>query len=328
MSAPTLVYLTNVKYGGFVSYTAHLWRCMGRPVPVMRPGARTQQKFTSFDGRVPTQIVSLRDLCTHAEAGPVLITACYWRQYGRHCEELLKRGAAIVLHDPTEYDPELLAAIRRHGSKVVSIRRCNVDNLLALDVPNTYVPHPYHRSHPAAAPLAEREVNGVAISRLDWDKHTDTIIKANTLLPDDQRVELWGEGARPYLHHKLDKDLPGWRDQWRGRFPRSEGAAARIAATARWVVDMSAIKKDGGGTQYTHLEAWDAGCGLMLSQAWNTGSADSVGDAAVFVDGARALADAVVQAGPLLQRVNDAGQQRLEQHSGPVVVPKLIEAIQ
>jgi hypothetical protein len=34
------------------------------------------------------------------------------------------------------------------------------------------------------------------------------------------------------------------------------------------VVDLSVIKKDGRGTQYTFLEAVDAGCSLVLHKAW------------------------------------------------------------
>jgi hypothetical protein len=31
---------------------------------------------------------------------------------------------------------------------------------------------------------------------------------------------------------------------------------------------MSVIKNDGSGSQYTFLEAWDAGSGLVLNNKW------------------------------------------------------------
>ena len=33
-------------------------------------------------------------------------------------------------------------------------------------------------------------------------------------------------------------------------------------------IDMTLIKGDGGGTQYTWLEAWDAGCIPIIHKEW------------------------------------------------------------
>ena len=58
-------------------------------------------------------------------------------------------------------------------------------------------------------------------------------------------------------------------DLWyKGRFDKSFEAVNNILKDAKFVVDMSAIKNDGGGSQYTFLESIYEECALVLSNKW------------------------------------------------------------
>ena len=72
-----------------------------------------------------------------------------------------------------------------------------------------------------------------------------------------------------YVHHKLG-DL-NIREHWRGKFPKSYPLSYEgkdILKGAKYMIDMSTIKNDGGGSQYTFLEAIYNGCVLILNQDW------------------------------------------------------------
>jgi len=318
-----LFFLCDVRFGGFVSYTSHLVRTFeaaGWSACLYKIGANTEAKMREFNGPVRYRNIALVDALSVAQNTPTIITAAYWKQYGEAIRQLLRFKASIVLHDPTEYDPALLRAIRKCGTKVVSIRKCNVANLLALDVPSVYIPHPYQ---PVDVTRPQTLVSAVSLSRIDFDKHTEIIAKANALLEQNRRVRIYGELNRLYAFHKLNAECPEWEQDYCGRFALTWDAAVRRAASAEYVVDMSAIAKDGGGTQYTFLEAWNAGADLILNRKWVDGVADApVKDAALFAGDEHELADLLSGEGKKGRNSRaQAAQELLKSHSPQVIYP-------
>ena len=55
---------------------------------------------------------------------------------------------------------------------------------------------------------------------------------------------------------------------YKGTFRKSFDELNNILSPKRFVVDLSAIKNDGGGSQYTFLEAIYQGCVLVLNKKW------------------------------------------------------------
>ena len=77
-------------------------------------------------------------------------------------------------------------------------------------------------------------------------------------------IEIWGFVNRLYLHHSgLDMG-----SAYKGRFPKSFTAISEILSGASHVVDLSTICRDGGGSQYTFLEAIYHGVPLILHKKW------------------------------------------------------------
>jgi hypothetical protein len=58
---------------------------------------------------------------------------------------------------------------------------------------------------------------------------------------------------------------------YKGKFDKTFPALSSILKDAKWVVDMSVIKMDGGGSQYCFLEAIHHGCALVLNSRWIEG---------------------------------------------------------
>jgi len=112
----------------------------------------------------------------------------------------------------------------------------------------------------------------VSIARIDFDKNTDIILKANQLMSDESNhIYLFGAENRIYVHHKLKEfNIDKF---WKGKFPKNLSPiydGKSILKDAKYMIDMSIIKEDGGGTQYTFLEAIYHDCILILHNEWIT----------------------------------------------------------
>lgn len=328
-----LFLVDNVKYGGFAVYTAHLLDALkksGYDPRIFKIRKRTHPKPTDFTHGHHAWLYSIEDMKNLVKGnGRTLICCTYWKQYEREIVDLLRVGASIVIHDPTEYHDGLFAALKRYRSKIVVIRPTNRDNLRAIGLRPTFIQHPYVR-----ASLEERRIlapeNAVAFSRVDWDKHTDLIIKANRKLSPAHRCTIYGELNRIYAYHKLDKDFEGWRDYYKGTFPTHLTAAVELALSANFVVDMSAISKDGGGTQYTFLESWDAERPLVVNRKWFTGSQTDAlreGENCLAASDDEELVKILTGDPDDHENVVEGGLAALEHHSPKTVVPLYQEAL-
>jgi hypothetical protein len=188
------------------------------------------------------------------------------------------------------------------------------------------MPHPYLRSRP------ERDVrtNAVAFSRIDFDKHTDIIAEANELLDPSLRCHIYGAINSMYDFHKLAKSHPNWKRMYRSA-PTADALwpGAVLSSRARFAVDMSAIAGDGGGTQYTFLEAMDGGATLVLNSAWTIGPEDEMYDQAVYVHDGRSLAAVLSRpeeyAGPDRTRGYD---DILARHDATAIARRLLKTLE
>lgn len=267
----------NPPYGGWYSYAVHLARGLkaaGAEVQVLcAHSGRTP--VTDLGGGVWMRHVAPKALRAELAKYDVAHVVCLSLEE-KSAPDVLSalRGtrATCTVHDPTELAPRAKAARewladRERGPgpvAVVAIREVMREYLAARVVaPVHYVPHPYaFADYRASAP---REALAVATSRVDWDKHTDVILQAR---PTSCRVEFWTASVnRIYAYQRL-REL-GWpTGQYRGGFGKRPADLAAVYGRAKVLVDMSAIAADGGGTQYTFLEATDHGCALVLNAKW------------------------------------------------------------
>jgi hypothetical protein len=209
----------------------------------------------------------LIDAVHYASEMRSIITATT-QKFTHETDALVSVGATVIIHDPTELKGDIPAILRRAAS-VVTIRPINVVNLEKQGIASTYIPHPYMRNPNV---FSKRLLWAGAFSRIDWDKGTHFIIDANDKLPEDKQIRIHGACNRMYAHHKLPDN---WESYYAGPFSATNlWGGAILASRYQWAVDMSTISGDGGGTQYTFLEAIDAGTALMLNEGWVTGRPD------------------------------------------------------
>jgi len=251
-----LVYMARPIYGGWVSFTAHL--ALKYSLPLYKIGSRTEEKQRDYGYGVKYQNRAPNDL----PRGRILITAIDKSYY--EFLDKMPDGTMIVIHDPTEVSGKgkepVLKALARF--KVITIRE-SVKKFLKdeFNIKSKFIIHPFYE-YPFTKSKSPKEA--VSVSRVDFDKHTDIILKANKHLKNP--IDIYGAINRQYVFFKLN-DL-GFKRFYKGPFEKSFEDLDEILSEAKYVVDMSVIKNDGGGSQYTFLEAMYQGCALIINAKW------------------------------------------------------------
>ncbi len=69
-----------------------------------------------------------------------------------------------------------------------------------------------------------------------------------------------------YVSQRLDTDA--FNQYYQGKYVKSFDAASEILRKAKFMTDLSSLPNDGGGTQYTFLEAIYHNCAIILNRQW------------------------------------------------------------
>lgn len=270
----SLLYLARPNYGGWVTFTAHLQRLL--------PGSRLYKIGNKLERKTRDFGYDVRYQNIPAEALPMLenivITAIDKNYYN-----ILPRvrSGKIVIHDPTELKKELIPHLEK--LEVITIRKKVHDLLIdKYSLNSQLINHPYQPFE-----YKETKKSGiVSLCRIDFDKHFDIVLDSN--IP----IDIYGSANTMYVYHKLDKDK--FNSLYKGHIPKTSQAIQDVLLNKRYFVDMSLIKGDGGGTQYSFLEAINAKCVLILQKAWiEAGDTFKHEHNCIAVSSAKELADAV-----------------------------------
>jgi hypothetical protein len=269
----TLLYLAKPIYGGWVTFTAHLAHKYNSPI--YKIAGRNETFDRDFGYECKYRNLSISEVI---KLNNIVITAVdkhYWEYL-----HLFPPQTQIVIHDPTECKKSKnlnpLVQCTDHNDKillehfkVITIRESVQEYLTnQFNVKSLFMPHPFFSYDiPKIDGLGHK---CVSIARIDFDKNTDIILKANQLMEDKcNHIYLFGAENRLYVHHKLKELNIG--EYWKGKFPKNLSPmydGKSILKDAKYMIDMSIIKGDGGGTQYTFLEAIYHDTVLILHLDW------------------------------------------------------------
>jgi len=313
-----LIYLSENRHGGWVTYTRHLYSaltlhgCDVRLVKLRASSSSTLRDFgygLKYASLSPTDIVRMQ--------GYSIIVAIQ-KNYAGVAGDILRhdRSCSVVLHDKDEL--KHLEWVDVSGRCVV-IRKVNAK----LVDGSTYIPHPYI---PWSFKPIKKTIHARSICRIDFDKNTDILLGANRLLPSNRKIDVRGFENRLYTKFKLMRQFPEWV-QSVNDFPRTQSAAVDLLMPARFAVDMSVIKGDGGGTQYSFLEAIDAGACCVIHDEWCVVKGEmKPGVNCLTAGGAESLAK-VLKSTPLskAEELANSAKSILRAHRSSVVAPQYIE---
>jgi hypothetical protein len=278
-----LLYLSRSRYGGWVTFTTHLYHGLVGKQPsvheemntsenheVIRVTTRTEKTYRNMGNNVPYRNMCEEDVLKLE--GPTLITAMD-KHHRELAMKLLKQGAYIVLHDPTELrNPEFKEFV--DPKQVIVVGKQMLEHMPEA----TFIPHPY-MAVGITDPLnyiewQKRPLTAISTSRLDFDKNSHWLFEANRKLPLDKQIIIRGAENRMYTKNKIVPNYPEYKQD--SNRPKDERAiykldfrgAFNLCKQAKFMTDFSVIQGDGGRTQYTFLEAIDAGSICLLHRDW------------------------------------------------------------
>ena len=267
----SLIYMAKPVYGGWVSFTSHL--SLKHNLNLYKIGNKTEKNQRDYGYGVKYRNMSIDE---GKNLQTILITAID-KNYYKYLD-YFPDGTIIVIHDPTEVKGKSCQPVLDNLSrfKVITIRE-TVKHFLKekYNIDSLFLPHPFYEY-----PISDtKKQEAVSISRIDYDKHTELILKANELLKNKNRnsIKIYGAKNDLYVYRVLrDLNIDSMSDKdplsnYKGRFSKSFDDINKILSPAKYMVDMSAIKNDGGGSQYTFLEAIYQNCCLILSDKWISG---------------------------------------------------------
>lgn len=328
MSHFNLLYATKVNIGGWATFTVHLVHLLeaaGHTVDLLKIGANTEPFTRPFgEHGVRYQNIAAGDLVARCitgadhSTGPTIIAAL-GKHYVEDVKPLIAKGAGVVVHDTAE-STNRMEEVRRPWV----IRK----KLAEYFDEAVFIRHPYVRHDPAGADYSWKGRRGFyATSRVDFDKNTTMILDANRL---GAGISIVGFENRLYTKFKVMPEYPEWV-QSPGTHPRSGSASFELLQRAKGMVDLTDIKGDGGGTQYTFLEAWDAGAIPIIGRWWIDngfkGGDDMVdGKNCVAISDAEELARVVrTHSKRMTPEMMEAGWKALKRHSPKVVAPQVLD---
>ena len=262
-----LVYMAKPIYGGWVSFTAHL--SLKEKCNIFKIGKRTEKKTRKFGYNTEYKNMKIDEII---KLDNLLITALDKSYY----EYLIffPNNTKIVIHDPTELkstkknpNPLIINNLLKKF-KIITIRKTVQEYLKKeYNIDSELIYHPFYQYEKNKEPMNNYVVS---ISRIDFDKNTDILLKYNNLQKDiNKKILIFGAENRLYVHHKL-KEL-NFNEYWKGKYPKNLPMTYEdkdILMNCKYMVDLSTIKNDGVGTQYTFLEAIYNDCILILNNEW------------------------------------------------------------
>ena len=260
------------NYGGCVTFTAHLLHLLRKKDVLLITKKLEENTRGDFGYGIDYQNTSTRVL--DAIKNP-FITDMY-RNF-QLLQKLKRNDITIVIHDPGEIFKQNEPYLKYWN--IICIRKSFQEYLKnKYDVNPKFLHHPFY-----PYPTIHRDDNNdnygmitktevVSISRVDYGKHIDIIMKANKLITsskNDKRtnpIKIYGHFNPKYVHHRLGKK--SFKQYYYGTFEKSFAAVSEILSKAKFMVDLSVIRHDGGGTQYTFLEAIHNNAALIINRKW------------------------------------------------------------
>jgi hypothetical protein len=252
-------FLSDYMYGGCLTFAVHLIHSLGKKVIFKVTKNNYEKRTRDFGYGIGYQNMPLTvfDAIKHP-----FITDMF-----RHFERLkkLKRNdVTIVIHDPGEISCYNEPYLKYWN--IITIRK-SMQNFLqeTFDIESQFLYHPFY-----AYPLSHfrqdshKRKEAVSISRVDFQKNTEIILEANKTAKNP--IKIYGWVNNRYVKEKLDRAI--FSKYYQGKYDKSFSTTSKILANSKFMVDLSFLPMDGGGTQYTFLDAIYHNCAIILNRRW------------------------------------------------------------
>lgn len=294
-----IVFLNRYNMGGTFSFTAHLVNVLGNNDilirPTENPNGRLEKKTRYFGWGIDYLNIPYPALRTFDK---LFLSVIAWDSDWIHpfLSKLAEtRKMKLVIHHPKEIRKSMVDnQILEKMEQIITIRpslRDFVESKFGdkLKNPVKVLTHPFYSS---VLRISNQKQGVVNITRVANEKNIDMIYYVNKKLNDEsKRVKFYGsyQGMDVFRMFNGDKETVNdfKNNHFMGGFDKEFESTNSILRDKKFMIDLTIIKADGGGTQYTFLEAIDNHCCIILHRNW----IESVPqDQRIFIEGYNCLA--------------------------------------
>ena len=265
--AISFFFLSDYMYGGCLTFTAHLLHTLNRK-QVFRIAKRYERRKRNFGYGIRYQNVTLEYFDSVKN---LVITDMF--QHFECLRKLKRRGkeeeVTIVIHDPGEISKFNEPYLKYWN--IITIRKSMQQFLRdRYGIQSKFIYHPFYpypvqqRDRNEEEQEEEKKTQAVSISRIDFYKNTEIILDANKRTTNP--VKIYGWANSKYVSQQLDAEA--FNQYYQGKYVKSFNAISEILRKAKFMVDLSFLPNDGGGTQYTFLDAIYHNCAIILNRQW------------------------------------------------------------
>ena len=263
--ATCFFFLSDYMYGGCATFTAHLLHTLNRR-EVFSIAKRFEIRKRNFGYGIRYQNVPLEYFDTVKN---IFITDIF--QHFECLGKLKRKGKreiTIVIHDPGEIstfnEPYLkywnIITIRKSMQQFLR----NIYGMESKFIYHPFYPYQIQQQQGDGEEEEENKTHAVSISRIDFYKNIEIILDANK--GAENPVKIYGWANSKYVSQRLDTDA--FNQYYQGKYVKSFNATSEILRKAKFMVDLSFLPNDGGGTQYTFLDAIYHNCAIILNRKW------------------------------------------------------------
>jgi hypothetical protein len=270
-TTPSFLFISDYMYGGCLTFTAHLLHTLNRKeVFGIAKGFERRKKEENFGYGIRYQNVPLGYFDIDKN---IFITDMF--QHFECLEKLKRRGGkghgnvTIVIHDPGEIfkfnEPYLkywnIITIRKSMQQYLQ-DKYGVESRF---IHHPFYPYPTRQGDDDSNEEGDMKTHAVSISRIDFNKNIEIILDANKRARSNP-VKIYGWVNNKYVSARLDTDE--FSQHYQGKYVKSFDATSKILKKAKFMIDLSSLPNDGGGTQYTFLDAIYHNCAIILNRQW------------------------------------------------------------
>jgi glycosyltransferase involved in cell wall biosynthesis len=275
-TTPSFFFISDYMYGGCVTFTAHLLHTLNRK-KVFRIAKKFEKRKKNFGYEIKYQNVPVEYLDS---VDNIFITDMFQHF---ECLEKLRRitkergkEVTVVVHDPGEVfrfnEPYLkywnIITIRRSMQQFLQDKY----GIESKFIYHPFYPYPIRREGDRDdyddyedVEDENKKMQAVSISRIDFNKNTEIILDANKKVRNNP-IKIYGWANREYVSEQLD--TVAFNQYYQGKYVKSFDATSKILKKAKFMIDLSFLPNDGGGTQYTFLDAIYHNCAIILNRQW------------------------------------------------------------
>jgi glycosyltransferase involved in cell wall biosynthesis len=253
-------FLSDYMYGGCLTFTAHLLHTLNRK-EAFRIAKRFERRKRNLGYGIRYQNVTLEYFDSVRN---VFITDMF--QHFECLGNLKRKGkeeVTIVIHDPGEISKFNEPYLKYWN--IITIRKSMQQFLRdRYRIESKFIYHPFYPYPIHPHDDEENKTQAISISRIDFYKNIEIILDANKRARNP--IKIYGWVNSKYASQRLDPDI--FNQYYQGKYVKSFDAASEILKKAKFMVDLSFLPNDGGGTQYTFLDAIYHNCAIILNRQW------------------------------------------------------------